>query len=100
MLFALGDQPRLAPATIDILVQTFCAHPSQIIYPTYEGKRGNPVIFPAELLGDFLSLGADQGGREIMKRYRQRLCGVEVADDAVLNDIDTPADYEQLLKID
>ncbi len=35
-----------------------------------------------------------------MERYRQRLCGVEVADDAVLNDIDTPEDYEQLLKID
>lgn len=100
VLFALGDQPRLAPATIDILVQTFCTYPSQIIYPTYEGKRGNPVIFPAELLGEFLSLGADQGGREIMERYRERLCGVEVADDAVLNDIDTPADYEQLLKID
>jgi len=100
VLFALGDQPRLSPSTIDTLVQRFLTQRSQIIYPTYEGKRGNPVIFPVELLGDFLSLGADQGGREIMERYRERLCGVEVGDDAVLNDIDTPADYEQLLKID
>src|SRR5437868_6676666 len=50
-LFFLSDQPRLQPSTAPHLVEAFLkaqAGPEpekRIIFPTFGGKRGNPVIF-------------------------------------------------------
>ena len=56
------------------------------------GQRGNPVIFPADLLGELAALTGDTGGGMVVKRHRERLLLVAADSPRELFDVDTPAD--------
>lgn len=98
ILFALGDQPCLRGSTVDALLGRFLAREGAIVYPLFAGKRGNPVIFPAALYGELLLLQGDTGGQEVMSRHKERLYGVVVDDQAVIEDIDCREDYVKLVE--
>jgi len=98
VLFALGDQPEISPSVIDSLLDAFFSNPERIVFPCYDGRRGNPVIFPVSLLPEFWSLPDDAGGRIVIMRHKDRWLPVPVDEEAVLIDIDAPADYEELLQ--
>lgn len=96
-LFALGDQPFVRPATIDLLVETYRAT-GGIVAPLYQGQRGNPVLFDALFFSEIQSLEGDIGAREVIQRYAKSLHGVDVSDAGVLVDIDTWEDVHSMLK--
>ena len=98
VMFALGDQPCLSWHTVDFLVDEFMRREGAIIYPRFDEKRGNPVIFPSALYSELLQLRGDTGGQEVMNRHNDRLHGVAVDDYAVLEDIDCREDYLKLVK--
>jgi len=98
ILFALGDQPSLRGSTVDALLGQFLAREGAIVYPLFEGKRGNPVIFPSDLYGELRLLQGDTGGQEVMSRHKERLYGVAVEDNAVIEDIDCREDYLKLVE--
>lgn len=88
-IVALGDMPRVDPATIQSL-QCALEQGAGIAAPMYRGKRGNPVGFSRQYLPQLLALQGDQGARGILKHYPVR--EVDVDDAGILQDIDTPAD--------
>jgi molybdenum cofactor cytidylyltransferase len=63
------------------------------VAPFYRGQRGNPVLFDRALFAELQGVEGDRGGRAVITRHEADLVGVEVDDDAVLSDIDTPEDY-------
>lgn len=95
VMFLLGDQPFVSPAIIDRLVTVHCATGAWITYPVYAGRRGNPVIFARELLGELWQAGGDQGGRWLVEKYQEQVRVVEVNSPGVILDVDTPEDYRR-----
>jgi molybdenum cofactor cytidylyltransferase len=95
-LFALGDMPLISSASIRRLCQAFtaCKRPDAIVFPTWEGKRGNPVIISQTYRNQLLALRGDQGARPLLQRYAERTVGVPLPDPGVLVDIDTPQTYQ------
>lgn len=87
-LFAVCDQPYLTHATVSALMRRFCEAPHAIVAPVCNGKRGNPVIFPGELLGEFAWLSGDVGGSAIIRAHRELLTSVAVEDPSELFDVD------------
>ncbi len=95
--FFTGDQPLLDIKTVKALMNCFLSNPDRIIIPRYREKSGNPVIFSSLFKEDLLNLEGDIGGRGIIKANPGSLVFVEVKDELLLWDIDTPEDYEKLL---
>lgn len=90
VIIGLGDMPRIRFADIDRLIAAF--NPGEgraICVPTVEGKRGNPVLFSVEFLAEMRAVEGDVGARHLIGAHHDRVCEVEMADDAVLIDVDT-----------
>jgi len=95
-MFVAGDQPLLDPETISLLAEMFENNKQFITVPVFQGKKGNPVIFPERFKEELLELRGDTGGREIIKKHQDSVLFVEVKNGCVLWDIDTKEDYVKL----
>jgi molybdenum cofactor cytidylyltransferase len=91
----LVDHPLIDRETIDALAAQ--AAPGRIVVPVFEGRRGHPVIFAADLFGEILGLPPDQGLNKVVKRNRDRVVEVIVGNSGILRDIDTPEQFAKLL---
>ena len=95
VVFLLADQPHTPAQLIASLVEAHAATLSPLVAPLVQGQRANPVLFDRITFSELLSLSGDQGGRALFSRYRPHW--VPWHDSAVLQDIDTPEDYQRLL---
>ncbi len=95
-LFMMGDQPFLNPDTINHLSACHSKTPDHIIVPTYDGKKGNPVLFPTSFKNDLLNIGGDRGGRTIIREAPNRVTYVQIDPPHIGFDVDTIEDFEKL----
>ena len=95
-MFLVGDQPFLDPATINTLIECHASNPKDIIIPVYDGKRGNPAIFPSIFRDDLLALKGDIGGRAVIEKMGDRVKLVAIENSIANIDIDTQEDYERI----
>jgi len=91
-----GDMPLIQPATMLAVCAALDQHP--VAYAQFQGRRGHPVSFAAELYSELIQLNGDDGARRVMLRYPAQ--GVDVLDPGVLLDLDTAADLEALRQVD
>ncbi len=89
VMVALGDQPLIDTGTYDKLIETSLGCDKGIIVPTYQNKRGNPILFSIKYKGELLRLEGDVGGREIIKKYLDDVLEVAVDSEGINIDIDT-----------
>ena len=94
----LGDQPLITTKVIDLLISSFLKNRTGIAVLSHQGKRGHPVIFGSAFRDALCSLNGDLGGRAIIEKHPSEVRYVEAGGKAVLVDIDTPEDYDKLLK--
>ena len=96
-LVCLGDMPRITPAQIDRLIAAFDPIESRAIcVPTFQGKWGNPILFDRRFIEEIKSLTGDRGARSLLDSYPELVCEVEMSDDSVLIDVDTPESLAKL----
>jgi len=87
----LADMPRLAAGAIDRLIAAFNPLEGRAIcVPTWQGKRGNPVLFARRYFAEIQAISGDVGARHLIGEYPEAVAEVPMADDAILQDIDTP----------
>ncbi len=86
----LADMPGVDAQTIDRLVESFDPDAGAlIVLPTFEGKRGNPVLWSKRLFAELLTVEGDTGGRHLIGAHRDAVVEVETGR-AVAVDVDTP----------
>ncbi|MGE0103378.1 MAG: NTP transferase domain-containing protein [Blastocatellales bacterium] len=97
-LVALVDQPGVSSKIIDSLIEAYAESSKGIIVPTFEGHRGHPVIIDSKYIDDILQLDDEAPGglRAFIEARENDVQTVEVPSRAILEDIDTPGDYERL----
>jgi molybdenum cofactor cytidylyltransferase len=79
-----GDMPRVRPKTLQQVAQALQTH--AVAYAQYQGRRGHPVGFAAELYSELVALTGDAGARQLVVRYPAQ--AVEVDDPGVLVNLD------------
>jgi molybdenum cofactor cytidylyltransferase len=94
VMLALGDQPLVDSQTINRLIEEFCNHDKGIAVPTYQGRRGHPIIFAIKYKEQLLKLRGDVGGRQIIKDNPDDVLEVAVDSESVVADFDTTDDYQ------
>ncbi|MFC4405557.1 nucleotidyltransferase family protein [Haloarchaeobius iranensis] len=93
-VIALGDMPCVDAGTVAALVDAFRGTGSDIVVPTAEGRRGNPVLFGAAHFDTLQSVSGDRGGRALFDSYPVER--VAVADPGIHLDVDTEDDMQAL----
>lgn len=89
VLVLLADMPRVTAQMIDQLIAAYDpAKGSLIVVPTFEGKRGNPVLWSRRFFGDLMGLTGDIGARNIIGTYPEAVTELELGQ-AVALDLDT-----------
>ncbi|MCF8105591.1 MAG: nucleotidyltransferase family protein, partial [Desulfohalobiaceae bacterium] len=95
-LFLLGDQPLVTAAVIDRLVREYFELGAAVVIPVCRGRRGNPVLIDRSLFSDLMRLRGDTGARILFEKYADLVRELPVAEQGVLQDIDTWQDYQEL----
>ncbi|RJR34834.1 MAG: nucleotidyltransferase family protein [Deltaproteobacteria bacterium] len=90
------DMPLVKPGTIRDLLQTYRHGHARIVYPVFQGRRGHPPLISAVCVAG-LPPDCDGGLRAFLGRYHAEALDLEVKDEAVLLDCNTPEDYRRLL---
>jgi len=99
-LVLLADQPGIGPEIINRVIRDFQrADPRRgIVRPVYRGLRGHPVLIGVRYLQEALQLQGDMGARQILMNHPEDIIEIEVTQDVVLKDIDTPEEYQKYMK--
>lgn len=87
----LGDMP-LAPRWVPQQLAQALGGGCLAAAPTFEGRRGHPVLFAAALFPELMVLEGDRGAASVLAGLGDALALVPVEDDGVLFDVDRPAD--------
>jgi len=96
VLVCLSDMPLVTADDIAKLCAAFApAQGRAICIPTYEGKRGNPVLLGAEIFPALAGLSGDQGAKPIIQQHAHLVAEIPCGP-GVLQDIDTPQAYAAL----
>jgi molybdenum cofactor cytidylyltransferase len=96
-MFLLSDQPLITAGIMNRMITAFQTSKAPMIIPFYKGRRGNPVIISRPLFPKLMSLSSDTGARVMFEEYKDTLLKLNIENDAILFDVDTPVDYENLL---
>jgi molybdenum cofactor cytidylyltransferase len=98
------DRPPVLPGTVQALRAAFLsADPDTwAVVPEISAEgvpvHGHPVLIGREMMEQFLRAPVTANAREIEHQHQQHVLYVPVADARVAANIDTPDDYERLLR--
>jgi molybdenum cofactor cytidylyltransferase len=97
-MIVLADQPLVTSRTFDALVDEYRRTRPNVLIPTFNGFRGNPVIVDRSLFAEMMGIRGDIGCRAIFGDHARSIVKVPVDDPGVVTDIDTMEDYERVSK--
>ncbi|MDR6997594.1 nucleotidyltransferase family protein [Neobacillus niacini] len=94
----LADQPFVPDFVVQSLIQDYKMERQKgihIIRPQYNVNLGHPILIDRSLFSEFLNLEGDQGGKEIIKKYKAKT-KIRVFEPSFWGmDIDTAEDYKK-----
>ena len=93
-----ADHPLLTQSLLVDLLQGYWLSKKRIIIPIHRGKRGHPIIFDRELFDDIRNAPIDIGARAVVRNHEQDIQEVDVNDEGVLINIDSPDDYKKYIQ--
>jgi molybdenum cofactor cytidylyltransferase len=94
------DRPHVRVATAERLVETHRRTGAPAVVPAFAQRRGQPVIWDQALFGELATSPAAtlHGPPAVLLAHAPELAVVAVDDPAVIDDLNTPADYERLVR--
>ena len=94
------DLPHVRIATVERLIETWRRERPGAVVPAFGGRRGHPVIWDAALFGALESSPAarTEGARAVLREHASQTVTLAGDDPAVVDDLNTPEDYERLVR--
>lgn len=94
-LIVPGDHPRLERVILQRVIDAY--QPGALVIPSYQMKRGHPILIDRVWWGELLALPETASLRDFIRAHEQHIHYVVVDTDSVLQDVDTPDEYRNLL---
>ena len=92
------DVPLVRRQTLLDLFNAFFQRNGKICYPTFLGKRGHPPLIPMVFAEGIKCWSGHNGLRGFLALHEKDAAEVPVADQYILKDLDTPVDYQWMVK--
>lgn len=96
VVVALADQPLVTAQAYARLIERYCSNQLKVVASNYSDTIGVPALFDRSLLPELLNLKQKGGAKQTLNKYSDRAFNLDLPEAAI--DIDTPADYQKLLK--
>jgi CTP:molybdopterin cytidylyltransferase MocA len=94
VIFSVVDQPFLEPEVFATLTRAWRDGAGEILVSSYDGRRGNPVLFARRFFPELQALQGDVGGREVLRAHPEAVHEVPMPDPAAGQDVDTWEDLQ------
>ncbi len=94
-LIGLGDQPFVREDVIRNICNTFHDSGAPLVIPSFQYRRGHPWLVARSFWGEILALPPDATPRQFIQAHDESILYLNVPDDSILRDIDTPEDYQE-----
>jgi len=93
------DYPLVRPEHLRLIFEESRRSPSSFITPCYMGKKGHPIWIPETYWQEIMDYQGEGGLKAITSKYDDSglLDRLELDDEAVVLDMDTPAGYQEVL---
>ncbi len=94
------DLPHVRVTTVERVLETHRRTNGLVVVPTFGERRGHPVIWRAALFGELMESKAAtrEGARAVLHDHKKDVLTVPVDDPAVVDQVNTPEDYERLVR--
>jgi molybdenum cofactor cytidylyltransferase len=93
-LIFLADQPQIPAQVTDLVIKAWIESGKGIVIPTFNGRRGHPVLIETRYKADIERLDPEKGLRVLSEKFKNDMFEMECSIPEILRDIDTPEDYE------
>jgi molybdenum cofactor cytidylyltransferase len=98
-IVALVDRPPADGRTLLHLKKEFLRVVDEekwAVIPEHDSRHGHPIIVGREMIEAFLRAPAQATARDVEHAHQQRIVYVHVADPRVVQNVDTPEEYDRL----
>jgi len=94
------DLPHVRIATVERLIEIWRRERPAAVVPAFGERRGHPVIWDASLFEELETnvAAGTEGARAILHAHAADIATVAVDDPAAIDDLNTPEDYERLVR--
>ncbi|RJR16884.1 MAG: nucleotidyltransferase family protein [Desulfobacteraceae bacterium] len=99
VMILLADMPFISRSIINRLISNYMVSGLPLGAVNAGGRRSHPVILSRCLYPEIARLEGDKGARGIFAFYKDRVCMVDTDTPFEDRDIDTPSEYEALIKV-
>lgn len=90
------DIPLVKPASIELLLDVFREQRPAVVYPRLDGLRGHPPLISTACLAEPPAWDHPGGLKAFLDRFEGEALDVDVVDEGILLDCDTPAEYAEV----
>jgi molybdenum cofactor cytidylyltransferase len=97
-LIVLGDQPQIEGKVVAGVIQAYFEGRGGIIVPSYQMRRGHPVVMDCQFWPELLALPPDGAPRDVVRAHEDAIYHLVVDTPSVLGDLDTPEDYRRAME--
>jgi molybdenum cofactor cytidylyltransferase len=94
-LVVLGDQPQIMVSIVRQIISTYLETGAPLIIPSYQMRRGHPWLVARTKWDSLLDLTSEQTPHDFLTAHAADIHYLPVETSTILQDIDTPAEYEQ-----
>ena len=94
------DLPHVRVSTVERVIEAYRRSKASVVLPTFAERKGHPVIWTSGLFGELLESpeAVREGARAVLHNHAKEVLGVPVDDPAVVDQVNTPEDYERLVR--
>jgi len=98
VLLCLVDHPAVSGETVRRIVAAFRQCGAPVVVPTYQDRRGHPILVGRQVFDELLGLSCNAGADSVVRKYRAQTRFVEVEDEGVVIDVDDLESYQRLMR--
>ena len=97
-MVTLVDSPLVDITTLGALLRAWRVQRPPIVRPARGTAHGHPVIFDRSVFDALRAADPRVGAKEVVRAYEHRILNVPVEDRGAFIDIDTPDEYQRVLR--
>lgn len=94
-LVVLGDQPQIEAGVVKSVLRLYIKSKPVLVVPSYQMHRGHPWLVARKLWPAVLALQPQETLRDFLAQQAAQITYLPVKSSSILQDLDTPADYDR-----
>ncbi len=98
MILCPVDHPLVSAKLVARLIEEFDSSGKRVILPTYQGRRGHPLIFRASLYDELLNCSPELGARQVVWAHADAVAEVPTEEEGIALNLNDPETLRKALE--